>query len=99
MQGSVYAAGSAGCERYDLQQEIWVDCQHKLPTTFILGRSSVVVSEDESFAVITGVVNDYDEFGQTFMFIFTEDFGFKMLNVSNRGPMYSQCIKLSVQIE
>ena len=94
MQGSVYALGHASCERYDIQGETWVDSQHVLPRGFTFKSSSVAVSQDESFAVITRVIKDGDLSGPIFIFIFTEDCGFQILDTGNRDR-----IKLSIQIE
>ena len=94
MKGSVYAIGDAFCERYDVQDKIWVDCQHVLPMGFSFRSSSVAVSRDESFAVITRVIKDRDVSGPIFVFIFTEDCGFEMLDIRNRDR-----IKLSILIE
>ena len=91
LNGNVYIAGgsqfidgrpgmllNAKCQRYDLLEKKWYKCQHNLP--FPLSNASVVVSTDESFAVIIG---EYfflsDEEMKTYsgkVIIFTEDRGF-----------------------
>ena len=82
MNGSVYVAGGyndisnerlSTCERYDLKEMKWYKCQHSLP--FALRLASVVVSTDESIAVITGGKKE-DRIYSDKVIIFTEDKGF-----------------------
>ena len=85
MNGNVYIIDglpgvllNARCQRYDLHEKKWYKCQHNLP--FPLYNAYVVVSTDESFAVIIG---EYfflsDEEMKTYsgkVIIFTEARGF-----------------------
>lgn len=87
MKYSIYAIGGTYCERYDLQEETWVDCQHELPTIFTFGPSSVAVSEDESFAVMTACSSRYKHTTCQYkesLFIFTEEHGFEMFDTCSR---------------
>ena len=83
MKQHVYVAGGidvrdktlACCERFDLNENKWFKCHHVLP--YRLYDASVVVSADETFAVITGgykggSISDG-------IIIFTEQGGFKLM--------------------
>ena len=79
MRGSIYVAGGYGnrilrcCERYDLSENRWSRCEHVLP--YPLRYASVIVSKDETFAVITGGKTGNDKCSSGII-IFTEDEGF-----------------------
>ena len=92
MHGNIYVAGGSegenahqenvlsSCERYDLSEEKWFDCQHSLP--YPLWRASVVVCADESFALITGGLSETEQLRSDGIIIFTEGQGFRYLNNS-----------------
>lgn len=48
----VTAGHSINSERYDLNKNRWSECNHTL--LYSLSAASVVVSRDETFAVVTG---------------------------------------------
>ena len=79
MQDSIYVAGGYGnrtlrcCERYDLNENKWSRCRHVLP--YPLRYASAIVSEDETFAVITGGKTGNDKCSSGII-IFTENEGF-----------------------
>ena len=100
MKENLYAVGGrandrsyilSSCERFDLKENRWFNCPHELPSPLVY--PSVIVSEDESFALITG--GCYNEIIQSpdsaymrkchtsdAIIIFTEKDGFKYLSTS-----------------
>ena len=84
MNNSVYVVGGlvvhyedpTYCERYDLIEHKWYDSPHFLP--YPLCYASVVVSEDETFAVITGGKKETHPSNE--IIIFTEEHGFRTSN-------------------
>ena len=74
------------CDRFNLSENKWFSCQHSLP--FPLQNASVVVSADETFAVITGGVEIHANVNSFYVrkrstfdsiLVFTEQEGFKLL--------------------
>ena len=87
MKDSLYVAGGYGqacSERLCLKSKKWFRCQHSLPYPLVF--ASVVVSDDEKFAVITGGIRFEEFFGtqQTSngIIIFTEEDGFQSLKTA-----------------
>ena len=75
------------CEVYDLKKQRWFHCKYCLP--FALSHASVVVEENEEFAVITGGLRDntnnkftWKKIGDLsdIVIMFTENMGFKVLD-------------------
>ena len=88
MNDSVYVAGGHSglrdvpiCERYDLKEHKWHKCEYTLP--WDLYFSSVVVSVDESFALITGGTSSHISGRTNSIIIFTENHGFQPLRNSS----------------
>ena len=85
MQNAIYVVGGltennrgiSGCERYDIKQNVWLSFKHSLK--FPLFRASVVVSADESFAIITGGKRggEYRTVENKDIIIFTKQEGFQ----------------------
>ena len=83
MKDNVYVAGGfdnefeglSTCEQFNLLECKWVNCKHSLP--YALNSASVVVSADETFAVITGGITG-EQFSSR-VIIFTEDTGFELM--------------------
>ena len=86
MRHKVYVAGGIDehgivlscCELYDLNEKNWFHCPYALP--FPLCESSVVVSNDETYAVITGGKKGAIRSGT--IIVFTEEDGFQWLQKS-----------------
>ena len=86
MKHNMYVAGGIDisdktlscCERFDLKKNKWFKCHHLLP--YRLYDASVVVSADETFAVITGGYNGGRISDR--IIIFTEQDGFKLMAVN-----------------
>ena len=84
MKTNVYVFGGlfilhsnvTSCERYDLIERSWKNCLHTLP--YRLSYASVIVSDDETFAVIIG--GKKDDHASNQILIFTEQDGFKLSN-------------------
>ena len=64
----------SSCERFDMVKNKWFTCQHSLP--YPLCDASVIVSDDETFAVITGGRKENHKLSDGCI-TFTEDGGFK----------------------
>ena len=70
------------CEKYNLKLKKWSLCKHKLP--FPLKHASIVVAQDESYAVITGgLIGESEEFDtfihSNWIIVFEEETGFTLL--------------------
>ena len=94
MKTSVFVAGGvdkdykplSSCERFSLNKSKWFPNQHQLP--FPLVNATVIVSTDETFAVITGgwkdISNDYHGGPNRALsnetLVFTMERGFKVLS-------------------
>ena len=88
MRDHVYVAGgvvissieknkkSLSCEKFHLKENKWSKCQYSLP--FHLQDASVVVSPDQSFAVITGGTNK-NYMPTSGIIIFEEETGFNLI--------------------
>ena len=90
MKDNVYVAGGLDCrhqvllccDRLNLKENTWFSCKHSLP--YPLDWASVVVSDDESFAVITGrrkanyVFRKRPCYSDSII-VFTEKEGFKVM--------------------
>ena len=79
------------CERYDLDENKWMECQHVLPYPLVC--ASVVVNVDETFAVIAGGYNKHDgpHNESSGIIIFTETDGFKLLEGHRLLSSRSSC--------
>ena len=75
--------GLLSCVRFDLNESRWLNCRHSLP--YPLERASVVVSDDESFAVITGGKkrNGHVHCASARIIVFSEENGFQELTNSS----------------
>ena len=82
------------CERYDLNENKWHECSHYMPDSLAL--ASVVVSVDETFAVITGGLKKDDSVSDAII-IFTPDEGFVLLEKSSM--LYQRSNHASIIIE
>ena len=80
MKEYLYVTGGidedTSCEKFNLYENRWVSCRHSLP--YPLSYASVVVSQDETFAVITGGRKTRLD-ASCGIIIFTEVEGFKCL--------------------
>ena len=80
------------CERYDINEKRWLDCPHTLPHPLVC--ASVVVSNDETFAVIIGGYYRHD-FGahheSSQIITFTETDGFQLLEENILSWPRSSC--------
>ena len=79
------------CDRFDLNENKWVNCHHTSPYTFFEWSTSVVVSADESFAVIIASwFYTETDIGQITGFenvmIFTEEKGFQLIPIKALSP-------------
>ena len=90
-QGNDFAELSS-CERYDFKENKWFDCPHTLPHPLVC--ASVVVSNDETFAVIIGGYYRHD-FGahheSSQIITFTETEGFQLLEENILSWPRSSC--------
>ena len=85
MNHSVYVVGGHSgaptnipiCERFDLKESKWYKCKYNL--SYDLYSASVVVSADESFALITGGTSGSINGKTNGIIIFTESSGFVVL--------------------
>ena len=98
MKDSFYVVGGGNCqrmlsccERFSFKQNKWNDCKHSLP--YHLSCASVVVSNDESFAVITGGRSRNGCCGG--IIIFTEQDGFQLMSSQ---LLNERCHHLSIML-
>ena len=71
---------SLACDKFYLKEQKWVTCKHSLP--YPIEHASVVVSSDESCAVITGGQKDWKKKCKPSnrIIVFEEESGFTVLN-------------------
>ena len=89
MKDHVYVAGgvllnkieesrlTSSCEKYNVIENKWSSCKYSLP--YALEDASVVVSPDESYAIITGGMNQKSR-PTNGIIIFDEKSGFKLIS-------------------
>ena len=68
------------CDKYSLKEQRWTTCKHSLP--YPLEHASVVVSSDESCAIITGGQKDWRKKCKPSnrIIVFEEETGFTLLD-------------------
>lgn len=105
MRNHVYVAGGKhgksykaliSCERYDVNNNKWYPVAHSLP--YPLHSASVMVSQDETFAVITGGITTGNKVLNG-VIVFTEKDGFFFLKGSNERYNFPDSVFDSLKAE